>query len=479
MAGNWTRRELLARLGAAGGLGALAGCPSDGGTESPTETETASPTDPQRSPDSTDGGETPTASASTTTPQPPTASDYDRVVDVVEAGADPNGRETVLPVLNDIDPNDTLVEFPPGEYFIDGQWRLHEFQNFAVRGPEATITTVPNFTGPLFGFGGTGDASNLAVEGFTFDFRQRDTGPRPLYGRVRDGLYVGDVTVRGEFDIDQDGMRFDVTAPGGTGVVRNLRMPDGGHPRYPNTGCYVGETHRGHLRFEECRIDGFPDNGLYASPAVGRVDVLGGEYRNSGVSNVRVSGPATVRGVTVRCNEARAGVPNMRGIRLREGSDILVDNCRVVMDRVTESDGAITCAEWLESATVRNTHVTVRADGVRALWAKAPQSPLSGNRQYPLQVRNLTVDGSAATDAAVMVAERPGTLLETLCICQSGAARDGVHLLDSGQSTLSGANITVTGTPLVTTRSPLSRQNIRLRSVSPDGILHLSQCGCG
>ncbi|WP_135302755.1 hypothetical protein [Haloarcula amylovorans] len=473
MGRDWTRRELIERLGAAGLLGALAGCPSDDPGPGP-DRQTPTPRTPGPTPES----ETPLDIERRTGERPPDAERYETVVDIAEAGGDTSGSESVLPILESLDPDDTLVRFPPGEYRLDGSWRVEEFEHLAVVGPEATITTEPGLTGPLFGLGGDGDARDLAIAGLTFDFRQANTGPRPIHAAVEDGLAVSDVTVRGEMDIDQDGMRFDVTRDEGTGVVRRLRMPDGGDPRFTNTGCYVGEAHRGHIAFTDCHVDGFPDNGLYASPAVGRVDVVGGVYRNSGVSNVRVSGPATVRGVTVRCNEARAGVPNMRGIRLREGSDVLVENCRVIMENVTSSDGGITCAKWLNEATIRNTHVTVAADDVPAVWAKSPDAVGSDARRHPIQLRRLTVDGPAARGAAVVISERNGTLIEDLCLCQSGLDRDGVHVLTSTGSVLRGANITVTGRPLVTRRSSLERGNVHLHSLGRIGVLGGPSCGC-
>jgi len=77
---------------------------------------------------------------------------------------------------------------------------------------------------------------------------------------------------------------------------------------------------RGEIRFVDCHVAGFPDNGLYASPAPGVVTVSGGRYANNGIANVRVSDGSEVRGVHVICDEARDGVQNMRGIRLREGT---------------------------------------------------------------------------------------------------------------------------------------------------------------
>lgn len=441
-------------------LGALAGCP---GTDGP---DTGTPPGP-------DVG-TPETGSPAAEQARPDADAYGSVVDITERGADPDDGESIVSTLADIDTGDTLVRFPPGTYHMDDTWAPSGADRLGLYGPEATITTVPEFGGPLLSLGTDGDVADLFVGGLTFDLTPADTGPRPINARATEKMRVADVTVRGELDLDQDGMRFDVVDEGGTGLVWNLRMPDGGDPAYANTGCYVGESHVGTLAFQNCRIDGFPDNGLYASSAVGRVNVVGGQYRNSGVSNIRVSGPSTVRGVLVRCDESREGVENMRGIRLRGGSDVVVENSRLVFDDVTSSDGAITFAEWLDAATVRNSHITVNADDVPAIWAKPPARNRSNERRHPIQIRNVLIDGSASSGAAVRISERSGTLLSNLCVCQHGDGRDGIAVLDAEQTTVRGSDITVSGEPLATDGISVRRNDLSLQSTNTGG----SACGC-
>lgn len=440
-------------------LGALAGCP---GTDGPAP-ETPSGPVGRPGTDATEPG-----------PDRPQPDAYDNVVDITEAGGDADGEESIVSTLENIDTSNTLVRFPPGTYFMDDTWGPNGAERLGLYGPEATITTVEEFTGPLFSLGTDGAVADLFVGGFTFDLTPDDTGPRPINARVTDRMRVEDVTVRGELDLDQDGMRFDVTEKDGQGVVWNLRMPDGGDPEYKNTGCYVGESHVGELRFQNCRFDGFPDNGLYASPAKGRVNVVGGQYRNSGVANIRVSGPSTVRGVLVRCDEARDGIENMRGIRLRGGSDVIVENSRLVFDTVTSSDGAITCAEWLDAATIRNTHITVNADDVPAIWAKPPNGTRSNVRKHPIQIRSVRIDGSASSGAAVRISERSGTLLSDLCICQHGDARDGIAVSGTDETTVQGSSIAVSGQPLATEGLSIRRDNLSLESTTTDA----SSCSC-
>ncbi|MDS0258498.1 hypothetical protein NDI56_03620 [Haloarcula sp. S1CR25-12] len=450
MTPDWTRRQLVSRLGGVALLGALAGCPS------PDAPDIDAPPGP-------DGG-APRTEPPAGQRDRPVPSAYDSVVDITEAGADPEGEESIVSTLSDIDTDNTLVRFPPGTYHMDDTWGPSGAERLGLYGPEATITTVEEFTGPLFSLGTDSEVKNLFVGGFTFDFTPSNTGPRPINASVRRNMRVSNVTVRGALDLDQDGMRFGVSDADGTGLVWNMRLPDGGDPEYKNTGCYVGENHVGTLVFQNCRINGFPDNGLYASPAKGRVNVVGGRYLNSGVSNIRVSGPSTVKGVIVRCDESRDGIENMRGIRLRGGRDIVVENSRLVFDSVTSSDGAITCAEWLDAATVRNTHITVHADDVAGIRAKPPNGSGQQTRTHPIQIRNVRIDGSANSGAAVRISERAGTLLSNLCICQHGADRDGIVVSDASGTTVRGSNISVSGQPLATEGRSITRKNLSLQS---------------
>lgn len=452
MSDGLSRRQLLARLGAGGAVAALAGCPGGDETESPTRTlpeDTPPDTETDR-PDRTD------------TPTPD-----ENVVNIEEAGASPDGDESILPVLESVPTDDVTLYFPPGEYFMDDNWRLPEFQNLRIEGPRATIRPATNLDGALFGLG-SDDATGLTITGLTFDVRGENRGPRPIYGMVSDGLSVQNVTVAGRMDLEQDGMRFDVTDPEGSGVVQGLSMPDGGTTEYRVTGVFVGETHRGHLTFDGCYVAGFPDNGLYASPAQGRVNVVGGQYENSGVSNVRVSGPATVRNVTVRCDRSDRNVPNMRGIRLREGSDVLVRDCEVNMEAVTGSDGAIVCAPWLDEATIRDTEVNVSADGVPAMWAKRPTDEYAPERTHPLQLRNLQVSGQAGYGSTMTIDGRSDSLLEDVTICQPGMGRDGVRLINAGRAILRSSQVAVSGDPLVYTGAQITREGSTFRQIDGD-----------
>ena len=422
-------------------------------------------TDPQpstRTSRRTTGTQTPSGESEPSTTTGPVAEEYverfDSVVNVGEFDVGTEASDNILPFLREHVSDGTVVFFPEGRYLMSHTFALPAFQNVGFVSDGATIVPPVGYANYLFAFGHDGEAFDLLFEGFDFDFRAAETGARPIQALVDDGLEVRDVTVHGVQDTGQDMMRFDVTSAEGTGIVERMRLPDGGVPDTPTTGCFVGPHSEGTLTFRDCYIEGFPDNGLYASSANGPVRVLGGEYANNGIANVRVGTDSLVRGVHVRCDEARQGVENMRGIRLRQGANVRVENCVVEMRKVTYSGGAITIAPWLESATIENTRISVDVDGVPAVKMKSPKKPGGGEPQ--IECRNLRIDGSAPGGQAIQVVDRDACVFEDVCIRQSGEDRDGVFLLRSDDSVVRDASIGVTGEPFVFEDSTAETTNI-------------------
>lgn len=465
-------RRALLRLGSTALAGAVAGC-QWGAWEPGTRTRSAAAaTDPETptetvTDDGRDSAETDseTGSAVESTRDRsyvPYSDEYGTVVDVVEdAGADPNAEESIVPVLEEHAGDDTLLYFPRGRYLMDGIWLYPEFTDLAIVGYGATIVPARGFTDYLFVLGLPGHgARGLVFEGFDFDFRGRETLPRPVQVQIADDFVVQNVSATGTSGT----ARFDVTQPDGKGVVKRLQLPDGGMEPNP-VGCLVGPEHEGTLTFENCHVSGYPGNGLYASPAVGRVDVIGGLYENCGIANVRVSGPSTVRDVTVRCDDAPAGFRNMRGIRLRHGRSLLVEECAVEMTEVTYSEGAIVLEPLVESATIRNNQVVASADGVPAVNAKSGRKA-EGDGAFACE--NLRVTGSAGGEDAVRIVDRNGCRLEGLRIEQTGTDRDGIHLIRSRNGVLRDAVVDVTGDPIVLEEATLERENLEIAGTAAE-----------
>ena len=449
------RRELLGWLGAAAGVG-LAGC---GGSRPSTPVSDRTP--PPVSPD-------PPERIRWSRPETVAAAwELESVTNLAVAGADTDGDRPIDDLLERHATDGTLLYLPSGEYRLEESFALAGADTrIGLLGDGATIVPPQGNDQVLFGFGYPDPLASVRVRGLTFDFSAANTGGRPIFAAADDLVELRDVAVEGVVDVPQDLVRLDVTSPTGHGIVDRLSLPDGStEPGV--TGCEVGDTNHGDVTFRDCRIEGFPDNGLYADPPEGSVRVEGGFYRNNGVAGVRIttSDPSVVRGAHVRCDDADAVGENMRGIRLRGGHDQLVEDCLVELFAVPSSDGAITVASELESATIRNCRLRVDADGVNAIRVKTPNRGAGGAvRRGPFTFENVQISGSAAGGAAVQASGRRNCTFRGLSIHQTGANRDGISTTNV-EGKLVNTCVSVTSDPLALSDSRIERRNVQLKTL--------------
>ncbi|QZP39694.1 hypothetical protein [Halobaculum magnesiiphilum] len=449
-----TRRSILKGCIAVQAAG-LAGCNG----RSP-QTETVETTDRDRTPPATEETESQLERIASRW-------GFEDVLDLSSVGADPTGGSSIHGLLAEHLGPDTLVYLPPGEFRLSDTVTVSDVDRVGIVGPEASIMPDEGNTEQLLMFGWPDPVGTALCIGVDFDYLADNTGGRPILARASDSVLLESVSVTGEADVDEDLIRVDVLNPSGRGIVRDLQMLDGAPADTRVTGCQVGDN-RGDLWFVDCRIDGFPDNGLYADPPEGSVHVIGGRYRNNGVANVRIetSDRAVVRGVHVRCDDATGGGANMRGIRLRAGESILVEDCFVELLEVTTSDGAIVFSSELSSATVRNCRIRVDADGVNAIRLKsaADERHIDG----PFTCEGVSIEGQASGGAVVQAANRSGVSFSDLCIRQMGTDRDGFKLQNI-VGEVRDTSISVTGIPFDLEGSTLERQNVTVGSPSDNG----------
>ncbi|QLG60363.1 twin-arginine translocation signal domain-containing protein [Halorarum salinum] len=122
---------------------------------------------------------------------------FDEVIDIVEAGADDTGEESINPVLEEARGDDTLVKFPPGTYLLTDTVRFTGFSNFGLIGQDATIKIGPHRgfrTDVAFKFGVPYSPGNgLLVESLTFDQSEPGRGVKVIQASMDDGLRVRDI----------------------------------------------------------------------------------------------------------------------------------------------------------------------------------------------------------------------------------------------------------------------------------------------
>ena len=400
---------------------------------------------------------------------------FDQVINMVEdAGADPTGEEDISPLLVEYLEDGNLLYFPTGEYKLtqfrnnEGDW--HEFNaggyyalnNIGIVGDGSAHTS---FVWPE-GTGWTGETgfsweklgfeirfgTNHLFEGIRLDNTAPNTGAR-FQILSHDGLVVRDVHVDGTFESDMTCFAFLVYTEGGEGLLENVRAPDGAINEWSapagSVGMYIPRGHRGTLTLRNCHLEGFQDNGLYASspsdPAA--IQVEGGYFANCNISQVRLGqSNSYVKNATIVVDELidTEYTINMRGIRQQDGEGMLVKNCNVIFTADVPSSGAIVTEARTGGMTVKNTRIHV-ADPA-TIPAVATRTPLVPTETEAVTIKNVHITGDGSDGQAVLLIDRAGNELENVCIDEE--VRDGVELIRS-EASIRNTQIDVGGEAIV------------------------------
>jgi len=272
---------------------------------------------------------------------------YGTVIDVVEAGADDEGDESITPVLREHVDDDTLLTFPPGRYYMDEQLRFTGFENVGFVGEDATLVpaTYHEFDGPQYrlfrmGTSNTPDGSSASRDSTsTRRRRTRGSASSVLWSRTVSSCGTSSSVASTTAGRGAGVVRHH-TDPDGRGLVERFCAADGGlhvddTPNAGNmwrgpTGIGVDPNHRGTLVFDGCVLGGFPGTGLYASNETGRIDVDGGRFRNSGTASIRLGGATgTIRDATIVVDENPHDSNGQHAIRLDHGDQFALEGISI------------------------------------------------------------------------------------------------------------------------------------------------------
>uniref|UniRef100_UPI000C6D2ACA glycosyl hydrolase family 28-related protein n=1 Tax=Halegenticoccus soli TaxID=1985678 RepID=UPI000C6D2ACA len=459
------RRPYLKALGSALGSAVLAGCGGDPGRVGASDLPAARREDGRPGPamEPVDGAI-------------PYADRYDAVVDVAAAGADRTGEAAINGTLDSLVADDTLLYFPEGRYRIDGSWTIQGYRNVGMVGDGAVLEVPPGYAGAWI----VVDAvSSFQFEGFVLDNTARRTAG--LVQLLCDGgrNVVRNVVVAGRQDVTGTTTHAFVLRVSGADTHLSLESVDMSAGAADGTAVFVHPTDRpGSLTFRDCRIAGWGTQGLYASAHGGPIRVVGGEYANNGLAQIRVGGGnggtrAIVKDVLVRVDDPRPGMANMRGIWLKEGDETLIENCEVRVADLggTTSSGGIVVGREHGRTAIRDT--TLRIDA--PTYGIKLRRPKAGNfyapslarppEKWSVSAENLRIVGRAPGTAAIELIGRPESTLRNVEIRQPGAGRDGVTVADSLGTTIKGLAASVGRYPLL----------VGVRSKQDECVVHLGK----
>ncbi|WP_336036842.1 DsbA family protein [Halobacterium yunchengense] len=397
------------------------------------------------------------------------ASQYDTVVDVVEAGADPTGEELVDDVLAEYNEDDTRLEFPDGRYKIN-KLSLYERENFAMVGTgDATLVPGPDYGSDVW-IGG-GFVRDIHFEGFTLDHSAPDTDPSVAFGGY-DGIVVRDVTKRGYHDGPETAFGFSAWEEDGHVLVENLRVEDGSEPQ--TAVCIYVDT-EGTVTFRDCHVEGFGNNGLYASASRGPVHVEGGVYKNNDITQIRLGSPGSyVRDATVVVDDDHLDHDNSRGIRVADGhGPVRIENCDIRMESGQGGGGVVSAYsgggfELVDSRIyVGEDYTSVGSDGSRGAAAVLADEPTGIDDPGSTTIRNVSVTGEAAYRSAVCL-RRDDVILENVCIHQTGDHRNGVLVeADAANNRIVDTNINVPDEAVVSDDGDVEVDGLRVSDACP------------
>jgi hypothetical protein len=451
------RRQVLKHLGVA--LTGLGGCYTQTRrqTETHTETNTGNGTE-------IDGTPTPSDRSRL-------EGRFGTVHNVVEEGVDDTGELYVDDQIHGLAGDDTLLYFPSGTYRIGGL-RFRNLSNFGLLGDDATFRIGTRGRSVSLGFQ---HVSDVHVEGFTLDNSVANTAAWCDFKCVGGSNVIRNYSVTDFVDVDERTNGFTLMVEGADTdlTLENVDLRHGARNGaaafvFPQREFYDPNDEPGALEFRNCVMNGWGKEGLYASAHGGPLRVIGGEYANNAIVQVRVGGgnagtEAIVRDVTVRVTEIPDYTPDgnriFRGIWLKEGDECLVEGCTVDISGVgpNQTQGAIVVNNQFGRATIRDCDLTTNVQRP----AIAANNPVSEYRPGPMPsmdrlpeewsvtCENVMISGESPNTPAVEIHRREGCTLSDITIDKTGQASDGVQLYESADCRIDTSSVTVSRFPLV------------------------------
>jgi len=310
-------------------------------------------------------------------------------VDLGEEGLEDG--DTIDGYLEDHFTSGNEVHIPPGDYDWNGGGLSGSYSNAAL----------------------IGDGEPGAVRFHHPEGEYRYNAVRAQSGEVR----LENITIRGATGGEEAKLRAEARGSDATMVLDKVWLPDGVVEGDDAVGLYVGADHAGTIEFVDCYVEGFSDNGLYASgPGAGyddaengRVIVEGGLYKNNNISNLRLGSDDSVAREVTLVHDADSppndGVWNQRNLRIRQGGEnIVVEDCDIYHDRGSYYPVELSPLFDGGSGVIRNTRIYTNSSNqaVRshdADW-RTENVHLTGDGNFDIGVdASGTVTGSAAQQA--------------------------------------------------------------------------------
>lgn len=372
------------------------------------------------------------------------------VIDVA-SHVDNSGNDDVSSFIsNNLSP-ETVFKFRSGTYYLDS-WVQDNVDKVAFVGVEGADPTLEIDSGfgsrDVFNFGyGGNPTSGLVVRNLNVDMTDDGAGAGVVNVAVAgQGAYLKDIDVHGELEnTTRSGLSTAVVDSDAVLSVHNFNLHDGS-PRNDNVGSAsdsagiiatkqtVGDVHLGN-----CKVAGFPNNGVYASKVgldgnPGTVIVRGGEFFNSDRDQLRVGSTSEIHHAHCYSDTVKSGFNNLRGIWIRHGEDVLINDANITLGASAGSPAGVRVGGDTDGRTqIRNSHITLNTDSRGVLGR-------SGNGKIVVDDTVIESDGSASK--AIRIFNHSNSVVENSCI---EGTQDGV-VFEDHTGTVTDSTVNVSGT---------------------------------
>lgn len=433
---------------------------------------------------------------------------FDNVVNAVDdLGMDASGSTPIDSALSDALADDTLIEFPPGDYLLTDEHNADGLENIGLVG----TGSEPSDVRFVFPDGNSGapdpgnyvmlyarDGAGVLLKNFeihqTADMR---TGASIL-AYATDALEIHDVHWQG-FNPESSYAKGTCLYPSiqsesGVGHITGVEITGGGVVEsYPDRrmgilvqgaprGSVNRGTHRGELIIRDCDLRELGSSAIRASKPVGATKIENCYFENNDNGSIRFGGGnhPSKRSWAKNCRVVvddslvehlpdGESYENVDGCRIDANGngwdDALVESCEFVfrsLPRGANSRGAVARPTWGDHAgfTVRDCEIQVDCDGVPPVNVDHTGSDAQGDEAVNFLNTHITgTQTSNWLDSALTLKSSDGSTVEDCCISLP-EGEDGVYIADSANCAVEYTDIDVPGQATVFENSDVSTVEI-------------------
>ena len=413
---------------------------------------------------------------------------FDTVLHAVEdVGLDPTGSEPMGSKLEAAADDNTLIEFPDGEFLMNWTDLKQDLNHFGLAAASGA-SPVLKPAGTIDEYGKLGlwmGGSNLLMEGFTIDVSGPDRGMATALKAYDGKLLIQDIHIVGLWTTVENPFHVKLENPDEEGLITNLIANDGqntGHSVSANP-VKVEVEHAGDLHITDSEFSHWGkaiyDPSSQREPLERGFDVGDGNihvdncyFHNNNAASIRTGSGSTIRnskfvvddnteGETVTWEDpvpTQDGIINARHIRCKGdlgGTGVTIEDCTFLHTSSASGSGIIQSSSRAGGHTVRNCSIRCDSPDIDPIRFRDG----SGNTG-PSTFENVTVVGTGGRGRAAYVYQREDMKFRNCCFNLSENDQDGIVLVESSNVSVLDSDIAVPGDAVVFHDSTGTTENV-------------------